>query len=156
MLSMTRFSLRRFFALFTRAFGIVVLMGGLTCAWPVAPASAAEKARRMTPEQRRDLWNQMSPEQRQQWRNARISGEQQRGGVNQPPDGRGHISPEERQAMRQRFYERQQDSQMPGAERTAPQRRQLSPEERQQLRQQIEAQRNIYRRADGGNKGANK
>ena len=153
---MTRSSLRRFLAPLSRAFGIVVLMGGFVCAYPVAPASAAEKARRMTPEQRRDLWNQMSPEQREQWRNARNSGEQPRAGVNQSPDGRGHISPEERQAMRQRFYERQQGSQMPGAERSAPQRRQLSPEERQQLRQQIEAQRNIYRRADGGNRGANK
>ena len=90
----------------------------------------------MTSEQRRDLWNQMSPEQREQWRNARISGEQQRGGVDQPRTDAVTSRPRSVKPMRQRFYERQQGSQMPGAERSAPQRRQLSPEERQ-LRQQI-------------------
>ena len=74
-----------------------------------------------------------------------------------PEQRREMWTPEERQAMRQRFRERQQDGRQPGNEQAVPPRRQLSPEERQQLRAQIEqAQRDVYRRGNAGNKGANK
>jgi cell division protein FtsN len=148
-------------------------------------AQAAEPGLRLTPEQRRDTWQRMTPEQRQQWRNARSPEERQRALQRLSPeqrremaqqlspeqrellrqrmtpeqrqDLRGQISPDERQAMRQRFHERQQ-SRPPNIEQSVPPpRRQLSPEERQRLREQIEqARRDIYRRGDGGNRGANK
>ena len=76
---------------------------------------------------------------------------------------RGQIPPDERQAMRQRFMERQQtrtsdlSAATPGQTKVPPPRRQLSPEERQRLREQIEqARRDVYRRGDGGNRGPNR
>jgi cell division protein FtsN len=149
-------------------------------------AQAAEPGLRLTPEQRRDTWQRMTPEQRQQWRNARSPEERQRALQRLSPeqrremaqqlspeqrellrqrmtpeqrqDLRGQIPPDERQAMRQRFHERQQNSRPPNTEQSVPPpRRQLSPEERQRLRAQIEqARRDVYRRGDGGNRGANK
>jgi hypothetical protein len=64
------------------------------------------------------------------------------------------MTPDEREAMRQRFLERQQGRQR-NEQQVAP--RQLSPEERHRLREQIEqARRDQYRRGNGGNKGAGK
>jgi hypothetical protein len=57
------------------------------------------------------------------------------------------MTPEQREAMRQRFIEdRQRRAETPG-------QRQLSPEERQRLREQIEqAQRDVYRPNKGPRK----
>ena len=104
----------------------------------------------------------MTPAQREQWRNARSPGERQRSAPpfqpSQPdprPDMRGQVTPDERQAMRQRFREQQQ-GRAPNLPESSYSRRQLSPEERQQLRQQIQQARDQYQRGNGGNRGANK
>lgn len=161
MLSMNRLSRHRRFPPFFRAFGAALLLAVVTFA---GPADAAPKGlRQMTPEQRRDAWERMTPQQRQQWRDSRLDQRQPPAAPGAPPpmpdhrsDARGHISPDERQAMRQRFHERQQTNRMSQPDQNMPQRRQLSPEERQQLREQVQqARRNIYRGADS-NPGANK
>lgn len=82
------------------------------------------------------MWQQLSPEQRQNLR--------------------GQITPDEREAMRKRFQERQQSGRPPNGEQNVTPR-QLSPEERRQLREQVEqARRDVYRRGDGGNRGQKK
>ncbi|HVE90014.1 MAG TPA: hypothetical protein VNA44_09970 [Burkholderiaceae bacterium] len=113
-----------------------------------SPEQRRQVWERMTPEQRREMGPQMSPEQREMARR-RMTPE---------PDMRGQIPPDERQAMRQRFIERQQNNRPPIYDQNVPPpRRQLSPEERQRLREQVEqAQRDVYRRGDGGNRGPNK
>jgi hypothetical protein len=164
------------------------LTRGLACTLMVAlaaPALAASGADpgqrlRLTPEQRREMWERMSPEQREAWRGARSLDERQRAWEGLSPDQRrdmwqrlspeqrelmlrrlppeqrrdmwGKMSPEERQAMRNRFTE-----QRPSEPGTGPPPRpmhQMSPEERQRLREQIrEAQRDLYREREKGQQG---
>lgn len=156
------------------------LKRGLACALLVAlaaPAVAASVADpgqrlRLTPEQRREMWERMTPEQREAWRGARSQDERQRAWEGLSPDQRrdmwqrlspeqrelmlrrlppeqrrdmwGKMSPEERQAMRNRFTEQRPSG--PGAGPPPRPMHQMSPEERQRLREQIrEAQRDVYR-----------
>jgi hypothetical protein len=146
-----------------------------------ATAQAAEPAQRLrlTPEQRRDMWERMSPEQREAWRNARSPEERQHVWQGLTPEQRRNMSeglspeqrelmmrrlspeqrqdmwrnmsPEQRQAMRQRFIERRQGE--PSADGAHRPQRSLTPEERQRLREQIrEAQRDVYRGQQGGDR----
>jgi len=152
----------------------------LACALTVAlagPALAASgvdpgQRLRLSPEQRRDMWERMSPEQREAWRAARsqhererawegLSPEQRRGMWERlspeqrelmlrrlPPEQRRdmwrNMSPDERDAMRHRFTEQRPPE--PGAGPPPRPMHQMSPEERQRLREQIrEAQRDVYR-----------
>lgn len=134
---------------------------------------------RLTPEQRRDMWERMSPEQREAWRNARSTEDRQRAWQNFSPDQRRdmwerlspeqremmlrrlppeqrqdmwrHMTPDQRQAMRQRFLEQRPVE--PGGGPPPRPLHQMSPEERQRLREQIrEAQRDVYRGPDKGGK----
>jgi hypothetical protein len=132
---------------------------------------------RLTPQQRSEMWERMSPEQREAWRNARSQDERRRAWEGFSPEQRRdmwqrltpeqremmlrrlppeqrrdmwhHMSPEQREAMRQRFVD-----QPPGPRaRSGPPPHapmyQLSPEERQRLRDQIrDAQRDVYRGPD--------
>ena len=150
----------------------------------IAPAHAAGRgALPSAPDQRRDARDRMTPEQRQQWRDARMQEDRQRSiqGFGQPPrdmrgsvqspasgeamrprtmqeqrqDMRNQMTPEERQAVRQRFFERQQNNRWPNDAQNAPPPRQLSPAERQQLREQIMQARERYR-GNGPNRGPEK
>ena len=158
-----------------RAFGAAAFALAGFCA--TAPVHAVErKAMPTGPEQRRDggeRIERMTPEQRQQWRNARPQEDRVRSmqgfgppardmrGNGPPPapaeamrprvvpdpqqDMRNQVAPGERQAMRQRFFERQQNNRNPGDVQNPPPPRQLSPAERQQLREQIQQARERYR-----------
>ena len=163
-----------------RRLGPAALARAIACTLAVAlagPALAAAGADpgqrlRLTPEQRRDLWERMSPEQREAWRNARSQDERERAWQGFSPDQRRdmwdrlspeqrelmlrrlppeqrrdmwrNMSPEERQAMRHRFTEQQPSE--PGVGPPARPMRHMSPEERQRLREQIrEAERDVYR-----------
>jgi hypothetical protein len=168
-----------------RAFAAIVLTVTASLVPLAAPAVAAEQSQsrlRLTPEQRRDMLERMTPQQREQWRNARSPEDRQRTFQQLSPEQRremwqqlspeqrelmlrrltpeqrqgirGQMSREERQAMRERFID-QTPGALPRGEQWTP-RHQLSPEERQRLRQQIEAQRDVYRRGNSGNKGASK
>jgi len=178
---MVPLSFRRPFRAAIHAFAGLVLAAMATLAWPADGSNGDPGQRlRLTPEQRREMWQTMTPEQREAWRNARspddrkrawqgFSPDQRRDMWQQlspeqrelmlrrlPPDQRREqwqrMTPEQREAMRQRFIEDRR-------RRSDPQQgprpgRQLSPEERQRLREQIEqAQRDVYRRP---NKGARK
>ena len=134
---------------------------------------------RLTPEQRRDMWERMSPEQREAWRNARSQDERQRAWQGFSPEQRRDMwerlspeqremmlrrlppeqrqdmwrkmTPDERHAMRQRFTEPRPPE--PGAGPPPRPMHQMSPEERQRLREQIrDAQRDLYRGPDKGGK----
>lgn len=123
-----------------RAFGAATL--ALSVFLAIAPAHAVGRgAMPANPDQRRDMGERMTPEQRQQWRNARMQEERQRStqGFGQPPrdmrgavqspgpgeairprpmqeqqqDMRNQMTPEERQAVRQRFFERQRNNRLP-------------------------------------------
>ena len=183
LLAMVRLHLIHGVGVAVRAFACVallVLAGGTSAA---SPGLDPGQRLRLTPEQRRDMWERMSPEQRDAWRNARsqeerqrawqgFSPEQRRGmweGLSPeqremmlrrlPPeqrqDMRRHMTPEERNAMRHRCIE--QPPPGPGASAGGPPPRpmhQMSPEERQRLREQIrEAQREVYRSRDNGERG---
>jgi hypothetical protein len=96
-----------------------------------------------SPEQRREMWDRLSPEQREMMLR-RL-----------PPDQRQdmwrNMTPEQRQSMRQRFIEQRPPG--PGAEPPPRPMHQMSPEERQRLREQIrEAQRDLYRGPEKGNR----
>jgi len=131
----------------------------LVLALSVGAAHAQPGGSQLTPEQRREAWQRMTPAQREQWRNSRPPGERQRSAPpsqsDSRPDMRGQVSPDERQEMRQRFREQQQ-GRSPNLPEGSYSRRQLSPEERQQLRQQIQQAREQYQRGNGGNRGGNK
>ncbi|MGZ8253283.1 MAG: hypothetical protein ACXW2G_04410 [Burkholderiaceae bacterium] len=171
------------FGVAVRAFACIALLALAGSAAAASPGLDPGQRLRLTPEQRRDMWDRMSPEQRDAWRNARsqeerqrawrdFSPEQRRGmweGLSPeqremmlrrlPPeqrqDMRRHMTPEERQAMRHRFIE--QGPAGPGAQAGGPPSRpmhQMSPEERQRLREQIrEAQRDVYRSREKGERG---
>ena len=145
---------RRRFRALVRAIAVAGGLAMSALASMPGPVHAIERGRMyLAQDQRRDTWQRMTPEQREQWRNARTPGERARSG--QPPaaDPRGQVTADERQAMRQRFLEQQGRPPMP---QDTASRRQLSPEERQQLRQQIEQARDQYRRGNGGNRGPGK
>jgi cell division protein FtsN len=153
-----------------------VLAGALLAALAGSALAAAGvdpgQRLRLTPEQRRDMWERMSPEQRDAWRAARSQDERQRAWEGLSPDQRRdmwerlspeqrelmlrrlppeqrrdmwrNMSPEERQAMRHRFTEQQPSE--PGVGPPGRPMRHMSPEERQRLREQIrEAERDVYR-----------
>jgi hypothetical protein len=154
---------------------MVALAGSTLAAGGVDPSQRL----RLTPEQRRDMWERMSPEQREAWRGARSQDERQRAWEGLSPDQRRdmwerlspeqremmlrrlppeqrrdmwrNMSPDERHAMRHRFTEQRPLD--PGAGPPPPRpMHQMSPEERQRLREQIrEAQREVYR--GKGNEG---
>jgi hypothetical protein len=160
--------------------GLTALTRAIACAVTFAlagPAIAASgvdpgQRLRLTPEQRREMWDRMSPEQREAWRNARSQDERQRAWQGFSPDQRRDMwerlspeqremmlrrlppeqrrdmwrdmSPDERHAMRHRFTEQRQLE--PGNGSPPRPMHQMSPEERQRLRDQIrEAQRDVYR-----------
>jgi hypothetical protein len=160
--------------------GLAALTRASACALMVAlagPALASSgvdpgQRLRLTPEQRSDMWERMSPEQREAWRNARSQDERARAWQGFSPDQRRdmwerlspeqremmlrrlppeqrrdmwrNMSPEERHSMRHRFTEQRPSE--PGAGPPARPMRQMSPEERQRLREQIrEAERDVYR-----------
>jgi Mg/Co/Ni transporter MgtE len=153
----------------------LALAGGAAAA---SPGLDAGQRLRLTPEQRRDMWERMSPEQRDAWRGARSQDERQRAWEGLSPDQRRDMwerlspeqremmlrrlppeqrrdmwrsmSPDERHAMRHRFTEQRPSD--PGAGPPPRSMHQMSPEERQRLREQIrEAQRDVYR--GKGNEG---
>ena len=170
------------FGVAVRVFACTALLALAGAASAASPGLDPGQRLRLTPEQRRDMWERMSPEQREAWRNARsqeerqrawqgFSPEQRRGmweGLSPeqremmlrrlPPeqrqDMRRHMTPEERNAMRHRFIE--QGPPGPGAQAGGPPpgpMHQMSPEERQRLREQIrEAQRDVYRNREKGEK----
>ena len=139
----------------------------------LAQPGAGDPARmRLSPEQRQQMWQQMTPEQREAFRAARTPDERQQAWQGLKPEQRREMwqnlspeqrellmrrvpgeerrqmwqkmSPEEREAMRQRFLQHREQR---AAEGEAPRR--LTPEERQRLRDQI-------REAQGGWKGPGK
>lgn len=135
------------------------VMTTLVLALGVSAAHAQPGGSQLTPEQRREVWQRMTPAQREQWRDGRPPGERQRSAPpfqsDSRPDMRGQVSPDERQAMRQRFREQQQ-GRSPNLPEGSYSRRQLSPEERQQLRRQVEQARDQYQRGNGGKRGPGK
>lgn len=168
---MLPFDLRLAQATLTRAIACVLVVA---LAGPALASSGADPGQRLrlTPEQRRDMWERMSPEQREAWRNARSQDERERAWRGFSPDQRRdmwerlspeqremmlrrlppeqrrdmwrNMSPEERHAMRHRFTEQHPSG--PGAGPPPRPMHQMSPEERQRLRDQIrEAQRDVYR-----------
>jgi hypothetical protein len=139
----------------------------------LAQAGPADPGRMpLTAEQRQQMWQQMTPEQREAFRAARTPEERQRAWQGLKPEQRREMwqtltpeqrelmmrrvpneerrqmwqkmSPEEREAMRNRFLQ-QRDQRDGEGEST----RRLTPEERQRLREQI-------REAQGGWKGPSK
>ena len=123
------------FAALTRAIACAVLVA---LAGPALAASGTEPGQRLrlTPDQRRDMWERLSPEQREMMLR-RLPPEQRR-------DMWRSLSPEERQAMRHRFTEQRPPE--PGSGPPPRPMHHMSPEERQRLREQIrEAQRDVYR-----------
>ena len=123
-----------------RAFGAAAL--ALSVFLAIAPAHAVGRGAMPTnPDQRKDMGERMTPEQRQQWRNPRMHEERQRStqGFGQPPrdmrgtaqapaaneamrprplqeqrqDMRNQMTPDERQALRQRFFEQQRNNRLP-------------------------------------------
>ena len=141
-------------------------------AWALGPAGDMGPRMRLTPEQRQQMWQQMTPEQREAFRAARTPEERQRAWQGLAPEQRRgmwqqlspeqrelmmrrvtpeerrqmweKMSPADREAMRQRFLQRREHPDEPGAGG----HRRLTPEERQGLRDQI--------REQGGWKGAPK
>jgi hypothetical protein len=86
---------------------------------------------RLTPEQRRDMWERMSPEQREAWRNARS--QQERQGAWQG------FSPEQRRDMWQRLSPEQREMML---RRLPPEQRRdmwqnMTPEQRHAMRQRF-------------------
>ncbi|MEP6607884.1 MAG: hypothetical protein ABJA83_04325 [Burkholderiaceae bacterium] len=150
--SMTRTPLSRAFRPLVAAMLFALTLLG-------SPVDGAERSRPLTPEQRRDLWERMTPQQREQWRNARVPEQRdpmkQRLSPEQREQIRSQTTPDERQALRQRLLERQQNRGAPNGPENAQSRR-LTPEERQRLREQIEQAREMYRRGNPGNRGPNK
>jgi hypothetical protein len=153
-----------------RAFACVALLALAAGAWGASPGLDPGQRLRLTPEQRRDMWERMSPEQRDAWRSARSQDERQRAWQGLSPDQRRGmwegLSPEQREMMLRRLPpEQRQDMRRfleqappgPGAQAGGPPPRpmhQMSPEERQRLREQIrEAQREVYRGQEKGERG---
>jgi hypothetical protein len=105
------------------------------------PASAAEagvdpgQRLRLTPEQRRDMWERMSPEQREAWRNARSQQERQRAWQGFSPEQRRdmweRLSPEQREMMLRRLPPEQRQDMW----------RNMTPEQRHAMRQRFIEQR---------------
>jgi hypothetical protein len=163
----------------------VRLARGLVCAALAVLAAAASAAPgvepgrrlRLSPEQQREMWERMSPEQREAWRNARSPGESRRAWEGFSPDQRREVwdrlspeqremmlrrlppeqrrdmwrdmSPEQRDAMRHRYIEPRAVE--PGAGPPPRPMHHLSPDERQRLRDQIrEAQRDFDRQEHRG------
>lgn len=154
-----------------RALGVslVVLHAGQAVAQTVPPSP---DRMRLTPEQREQMWQQMTPEQREAFRGARNPDDRQRAWQGLTPDQRRDMwqtlspeqrelmlrrvpgderrqmwqkmSPEEREAMRQRFLQHREQRARDGAAS-----RHLTPEERKRLRDQI-------REAQQGWKGSSK
>ena len=170
---------RRGFRTAIRAFALVAAFAAGAGALAAGPDPGQRL--RLSPEQRREMWQRMSPQQREAWRNARSHEERQRAWQGFSPDQRRemseqlspeqremmlrrltpdqrremwrNMSPEEREAMRQRFVD--QRPQGDGAEPRP--RHAMSPEERQRLREQIrEAQKDVYRGADKGERRGRK
>jgi hypothetical protein len=168
MSTMTLLSLRRLFRAAIRAFACAAVLAASANAFALEPGQRL----RLTPEQRRDMWERMTPEQREAWRNARSMDDRQRAwqGLSPqqrqdmwqqmspeqrelmlrrlPPEQRQeawrNMSPEQRQAMRERFI----NQRPPEGGRPARPRHHMSPEERERLRDQIrEADRDVYRGA---------
>jgi Spy/CpxP family protein refolding chaperone len=117
----------------------------------------AERRLGLTPEQRQEMMQRLTPEQRDTFRNARTPEERQRAFQGLSPEQRElmvrrlplderrqaweRLTPAERDAMRQRFIE-QRGQRAPGA---VP-GHSLTPEERQRLRDQIrDARRDVYK-----------
>jgi hypothetical protein len=174
MSAMFRLPARSSFDAAIRAFACAIVAVLATGALAVEPAQRL----RLTPEQRREMLQQMTPEQREAWRNARSREERQRAwqGLSpqqrqdmwqqmspeqrelmmrrMPPEQRQeawrNMTPEQREAMRQRFV-------APRPPDAAPPPRpshHLTPEERQRLRDQVrEAQRDVYRGEHGARGG---
>jgi hypothetical protein len=138
------------------AFVLASLVGGTA----LAQITGGDGGRmRLTPEQRQQMWQQMTPEQREAFRAARTPEERQRAWQGLPPEQQREMwhtltpeqrelmmrrvpseerrqmwqkmSPEEREAMRQRFLQHREQR----VEGEAPRR--LTPEERQRMREQI-------------------
>jgi hypothetical protein len=132
---------------------------------------------RLTPEQRQQMWQQMSPEQREAFRNARTPEDRQRAWQGLSPDQRRDMwhglspeqrelllrripreerrqmwekmSPEQREAMRQRFLQQREERQG-----TSPaDRPRLTPEERQRLRDQIRESQGNWKGGSGKGSG---
>lgn len=142
---------------------ILCLQAGLAS----AQADGSDPARlKLSPEQRQQMWQRMTPEQREAFRAARTPEERQRAWQELKPEQRREMwqslspeqrelmmrrvpneerrqmwqkmTPEEREAMRQRFLQHREQR---AAEGGGPMR--LTPEERQRLRDQVrEAQGN--------------
>jgi len=138
------------------ALGCAVAMGAHAFGTPGEPGQQL----RLSPEQRQQMLQQMTPGQREAFRAARTPEERQRAWQGLSPDQRREfwqrlspeqrelmmrripheerrqmwekMSPEQREAMRQRFLERHDP---PGA--PPPGAMRLTPEERQRLRDQI-------------------
>lgn len=182
MLAMVPLQPRRRFFVSLRAFACMAL---LALAVPASAGNAGVdpgQRLRLTPEQRRDMWERMSPEQREAWRTARSQEDRQRAWQGFSPEQRRdmwerlspeqremmlrrlppeqrhdmwrHMTPEQRHAMRHRFIEQRPPEQAGQAGGPPPRPlHQMSPEERQRLREQIrEAQRDVYRRPDKAGK----
>jgi hypothetical protein len=178
---MVPLSFRRPFPAAIRAFAGLVLAATTALAWPADGSNGDPGQRlRLSPEQRREMWQRMTPEQRDAWRNAQSPEDRRRAWQGFTPDQRRdmwqqmspeqrelmlrrlppdqrrdqwqRMTPDQREAMRHRFTEDRQRNM--GPQQGPSPGRQLSPEERQRLREQIEqAQRDVYR---GQNKGARK
>ena len=92
---------------------------------------------RLSPEQRRDMWERMSPEQREAWRNARSSEDRQRAWQNFSPDQRRdmweRLSPEQREMMLRRLPPEQRQDMW----------RNMTPDQRQAMRQRFLEQRPV-------------
>jgi hypothetical protein len=106
-------------------------LAGGAAAQPVVDGDPAQRMR-LTPEQRRQMWDNMTPEQREAWRNARSREDRQQVWGDMPPQQRrdmwDHLSPEQRELMLRR---------LPPEERRELWRR-MSPEEREAMRQRFE------------------
>ena len=147
-----------------RSLGVLLafLHAGLAVAQAVPPSP---DRLRLTPEQREQMYQQMTPEQREAFRGARNPEDRQRAWQGLTPDQRHdmwrslspeqrelmlrrvpsderrqmwqQMSPDEREAMRQRFLQLREQRARNGEEA-----RHLTPEERKRLRDQVrEAQR---------------
>lgn len=110
----------------------------LALAGPAAAANAGVdpgQRLRLTPEQRRDMWERMSPEQREAWRNARSQQERQRAWQDFSPEQRRdmweRLSPEQREMMLRRLTPEQRQDMWRG----------MTPEQRHALRQRFLEQR---------------
>ncbi len=87
----------------------------------------ADLWQRLTPQQREQLWRSLTPEQKGDvWR--RLPSEQRQ-------SIRERLSPEQRDAIRREWQQRQGQSAGPRGE--MPHQMMMSPEERQQMREQI-------------------